>query len=528
MALVKDDQNDNARALAKLLSVFDIPTTSSPALLSSYLATSTTSSSLSANTCNQLPHSLLTDPIDPQPQPQPQPQTDLPSTTHDTQLGSLASPSGSQHDLLQWNLQPTRSGRIPQRPDPNSTFINPLDFLDFPTDSESDDPDFQPPPHSMTKSQEPEREQEPPEPSSITQPSVPAVDWAQQLLGASGLSTADLLSHFGRYSAIENQASSLARPRPTNSPAPTFDLDFDFSTLTASPPSSWAPDPALASNPQFKLSRANSRPSRPAPAPGPSSSSSRAPPLLPTKRPSPLTAGSLAGIPFVQISLPDSDDSPEFVPPPSKRSRRDVPSPDPFCSPTRHSVSSHHHEQGPSRPLPPAHRPPSIRTQVSTPCEQAAIPESPCESIADSDISRPLNKNGIPRAKPGPKPRPKPSVIPEAEREDVMRRKREGMRAVRVRKKEYVEELEDQCRFLQSENARLREENEQLMRESRENWKARALALSHHPSPSTTVTTSSPRRIAGKVVRAIAPNTQSRTVLDVIAKRSRTTVSRRA
>ncbi|EGF98475.1 uncharacterized protein MELLADRAFT_95644 [Melampsora larici-populina 98AG31] len=221
-----------------------------------------------------------------------------------------------------------------------------------------------------------------------------------------------------------------------------------------------------------------------------------------------------SGIPFVKIDFPDSDDSPEFVPPPPKRARRE-----PGVSRTIHD-SRYQSEQELNRAV------------------EYITDGLPCESLAESDYTTThhypqsssvpvLNKNGLPRAKPGPKPRLK-APLGLDEKAEFMQKKREGMRAVRERKKEYIEELEDQCRLLQAENVRLREENEQLMRESRENWKAKALR-SFPSNPTTnnhmdTLKKNNSNHLSSRKYKPIAPKlTEGRTVLDVIAERSKTT-----
>lgn len=528
---MNQDTNDS-KSLADLFSSFDIPSNLTSSTSLEFLKSLTNSTSTTTESTNSLPLSFLDSTIQSQ------------KTSHEPTSQSIPTSNASSSEL-QWKPQPTRSGRIPQKPDPNSNFFNPLDFLDFPTDSESDDPDFQPPPEDPIPAKQVSDlpDERPCGSQTATSASTPAIDWAQQLLDASGLSTADLLGHFGRYSAMENQNTTVSRPRDTGSHRANVDPGLRPDTSTSSDNR----DPRI--NSKAVLDLPSSRPysrspwsAEQAPSVPPTSSSSRI-----INKPSPLTAASMAGIPFVKIDFPDSDDSPEFVPPPPKRARRE-----PGASRTIHD-SRYQSERDPSRSPIRSFRNPatsslrSIQPAIAkTPTDRAVeylTDGSPCESLAESDYTthqhhRPsssipvLNKNGLPRAKPGPKPRPKAPLEPD-EKAEFMQRKREGMRAVRERKREYIEELEDQCRLLQAENVRLREENEQLMRESRENWKAKALGS--FPSSTTTnhnITTlkeNNVNRLSSREYKPIAPKlAEGRTVLDVIAKRSRTTqLSRR-
>lgn len=587
MVLAQDPNADAAQAFANLLATFDIPSVASTSMFSSHCPPTSTTHALTSTAYSDIPISLLTSSAC-----APAPSHHAINTPAST---SNACPVTPPTNPSKWNSQPTRSGRVPQRPDPHNKVLNPLDFLEFPTDSESDDPDFQPPPEDLAHQELIQTTQIVQASSTrpnqtdnhASNPPESAIDWAQRLLDVSGLSTADLLSHFGRPAVSEQHDQLLTRPHLPN--AHEADIEFDFSTLTASP--AWTPahpidEPAREPKSTEHYARQNRVViSNPPPANGPRRDSDK---------PSPLTAASLAGIPFVKVSLPESDDSPEFLPPPPKRPRREPgrvaesrfsPERDPPCSPTRTSrnhVTTTLADRSASGLLPPRPLPSTFRaaarepfrhvellpsSTVSTPLDRDYHhAESPCESLADSeyvvDSQRPLvlNKNGLPRAKPGPKPKAKvePLLV---DKEDFMRRKREGMRASRERKREYVEELEDRCRELMNEyvylpprtktlfpscqfhsvfltpglpfffhrNTRLREENEQLMRESRENWKARALGLTHSQPPTSSSSTStfkgnSPsRRIKG--LRAIAPNLQGRTVLDMMAKRSRTTAT---
>ncbi|KAH9809059.1 hypothetical protein DFH28DRAFT_1087004 [Melampsora americana] len=532
-----NQDTNNARSLADLFSSFDLPTNLTSTASLQFLTNLTKSSSTNTEATNQPSLSLLDSTI----------QSQKVADESNANSQQVSSASSTQP---QWNPQPTRSGRIPQKPDPNSNFFNPLDYLDFPTDSESDDPDFQPPLEDPTSAKKVlDLDARPSGSQSATSASTPAIDWAQQLLGASGLSTADLLGHFGRYSAMENQINSVSQSRHADSQGTDInpELRVDPSTSCSNR------DPQIFSRPVHqdpKNSRSYSRPpwsTEQIPSVPRTSNSSGS-----IKKPSPITAASRAGIPFVKIDLPDSDDSPEFVPPPPKRARRE-----PGICRTIHD-SRYQSERELSRSPTRSSRntaTASLRSIqpaiVQTPTDRAVeylTDGSPCESLAESEFTTTsnthhhhhqsssgpvLNKNGLPRAKPGPKPRPK-APLGLDEKAEFMQRKREGMRAVRERKKEYVEELEDQCRLLQAENARLREENEQLMRESRENWKAKALGsfpsiTTAHNNHITTLKENNGNHLPSRRYKPIAPKlTEGRTVLDVIAKRSKNTqLSRR-
>ncbi|EGG11206.1 uncharacterized protein MELLADRAFT_115337 [Melampsora larici-populina 98AG31] len=532
---MEQDPND-ARSLAELFSSFDLPTNLNSSTSLQFLNSLTNSNSTNTQANHQL--SFLDSTI--------QSQKVVNESTPNSNNLSTSNTSSNQ---LQWNPQPTRSGRIPQKPDPKSNLFNPLDYLDFPTDSESDDPDFQPPLEDTTSAKQvlDLLDERPSGSQTAASASTPAIDWAQQLLGASGLSTADLLGHFGRYSAMENQNTSVSRSRPADSHRANVDPDLRLDTSTSSNNRDPKPNSkAIQLDPPS--SRPNSRspwPTEQIPSVPVPSHSSRI-----INKPSPLTAASMAGIPFVKIDFPDSDDSPEFVPPPPKRARRE-----PGTSRTIHD-SRYQSERELSRSPTRSFRNPATSSLRSIQPAIAKTPTdrpveyitdgSPCESLAESDYTTThhhhhqssssvpvLNKNGLPRAKPGPKPRPK-APLGSDEKAEFMQRKREGMRAVRARKKEYIEELEDQCRLLQAENIRLREENEQLMRESRENWKAKALgSFPSNPTNNHHLTTlkenNSHHLSSSRKYKPIAPKlTEGRTVLDVIAKRSKTTqLSRR-
>ncbi|KAA1121109.1 hypothetical protein PGTUg99_013984 [Puccinia graminis f. sp. tritici] len=363
--------------------------------------------------------------------------------------------------------QPTRSGRIPLRP--TSTSLNPLDFLEFPDESESDDPDFDP---------------------LLLQQQPPTFNHTQQQ----------------QQQQIEQQ------------------LGFDFSILSdlPQPTSTWSPltnDNQASFNPfnQFQTNET-------------------------LNELSPLTQGEIAGVPFVNINLPESDDSPEFIPPPTTRSSAAATaaaiasasssSSRPSKRPRRETNYTATADQnppanrslnqptaGPSKPSKSTKLPASISnryvaiaptpdsTSYQDPVRQQTnsnrqIIERSDDDDDDSDHSSQthrlpthaeiVQRNTANRSKPGPKPRknlvsfnhdlPQSSSNLEnhqfiEDREDSMKRKREGMRKNRERKKIYIVSLEDRCLELAEENARLREENQELIRESRENWKNKAKSL---------------------------------------------------
>ncbi|KNZ61673.1 hypothetical protein VP01_1371g2 [Puccinia sorghi] len=352
----------------------------------------------------------------------------------------------------EYNPQPTRSGRIPQKP--ASTTLNPLDFLDFPDESESDDPDF-----------DPLNQQES---SNVPSPH----DNDNQQLNHTHF---DLLAHINA-------------------------IGFDFSTLSDQPQQTWPSNSFIQYNHNNKNNNTLNQIQFTQQASSP--------------KLSPLTQGELAGVPFVNINLPDSDDSPEFIPPPTTRSTAASSSSRPSKRPRRETTSrvvtpintstlptqSTQQLSCSSTKLAP-----SISSRYIAIAPSLNYPAEKHETIDDSDHSEdgPLDQqqdtdttvgrtNNLSRAMPDPKPRKPLSLqAPPSHhhhhhqhdddiidgREDSMKRKREGMRKNRERKKIYIVSLEDRCLELAEENARLREENQELIRESRENWKAKAKSL---------------------------------------------------
>ncbi|KAH9450647.1 hypothetical protein Pst134EB_018175 [Puccinia striiformis f. sp. tritici] len=142
-------------------------------------------------------------------------------------------------------LQPTRLGRIPQR-----TSLNPLDFLEFPDESESDDPNF-----------DPLRNQE----------------------------------------SIDQLFKDSQQPFTFN---PADSIGFDFSTLSNHPePQQQQQQQPPNNNWNTAFDSLNAY-------------NTFNQPIL-TDKLSPLTQGELAGVPFVNINLSESDASPEFIPPPT-------------------------------------------------------------------------------------------------------------------------------------------------------------------------------------------------------------------
>ncbi|OAV97730.1 hypothetical protein PTTG_25947 [Puccinia triticina 1-1 BBBD Race 1] len=367
--------------------------------------------------------------------------------------------------------QPTRSGRIPQRPT-STISLNPLDFLEFPDESESDDPDFDP----------------------LSSQAQPARDF------------------------FSTQTYPALAPAPLDSLAQQAEpVGFDFSTLCDHPEplTAWPPLDSLSIDPSNPFNQFQ-----------PTSATL----ANPSPKLSPLTQGELAGVPFVNINLPESDDSPEFIPPPttrssaaaaaaaasssssrpSKRPRRETNIPDQNTAQWQESSSSTRTQPttAPSRKSIPLSTCSSTQLPASISSRYIAIAPTPnytaeqYDTIEDSEddgpsdhlSSRPelVQRNATIRAQPMPKPRKPlssttirpnqhdpPSTIDHeiGDREDSMKRKREGMRKNRERKKIYIVSLEDRCLELAEENARLREENQQLIRESRENWKAKAKSL---------------------------------------------------
>ncbi|CAH7665988.1 hypothetical protein BY996DRAFT_6414096 [Phakopsora pachyrhizi] len=468
-------------------------------------------------------------------------------------------PQTTSGNSLNWIPQQTRSGRIPQRPDPrNQPILDPLEFLNFPSDSESDDPDFQPTLHQHDHHRHQHHHQIPQSSSSRLIPIDPSLKYFQQSdvrpsRTAVGQSTKQPVRH----------STKVANNRDGSG--------FDFPSLTDSNLNclDWLND-SLRSNNHINSSNINNI----------TSESTTTETLVRIKdededgdedlghrqssdSQSPLTMGELAGIPFVDIKLPDSEDSPEFIPPPlpaTKRPRRAEPSltrsslqrqqkhhtqdilqrknqrnNDTSNSPPRNRATSNTSSSSkntavysPRRKARVEHQNkdrassvasvPSYRSAHRTAfsnrlIEIAPSPSSPIEDrnrvmvLSDDEGEENEEKDRLDRSnqsssltkavhiatavaklnhqhafnKPGPKPKPK-AQLSGHQREERLKRKRELMRAIRERKKEYIEELEDKCLALAEENARLKEENEQLMRESRENWKAKALLLNNQNS----------------------------------------------
>ncbi|KAI9618658.1 hypothetical protein KEM48_006637 [Puccinia striiformis f. sp. tritici PST-130] len=311
-------------------------------------------------------------------------------------------------------LQPTRSGRIPRR-----TSLNPLDFLEFPDESESDDPDF-----------DPLRNQE----------------------------------------SIDQLFKDSQQPFTFN---PADPIGFDFSTLSnhpepqqqqqQQPPNNW--------NTAFDSLNAYNTFNQPSL----------------TDKLSPLTQGELAGVPFVNINLPESDDSPEFIPPPTTRSS---------AAAAAAAEDLDHLLDHPNDPDARLTRDYSPLIKTHSPILAIELPLiDGYDEEEQTGLQRPNRSS-----KPGPKPKkaqpsttnhPFPTITTTSanphntqfddgngdEREDSMKRKRECMRKNRERKKVYIVSLEDRCLELAEENAKLREENQELIRESRENWKSKAQSL---------------------------------------------------
>ncbi|PLW14984.1 hypothetical protein PCANC_02228 [Puccinia coronata f. sp. avenae] len=373
--------------------------------------------------------------------------------------------------------QQTRSGRIPQRP--ASTTLDPLDFLDFPDESESDDPDFDPlnpPPPSSSNVHSPKQATQ-----NHSQSQLPCFDLFSQL-DPTGFDFSTL-SDQPQPIGTSVQQNNFNHQNSTNNPFNQFQFDQTY---------------------QFS-------------------------PKL-----SPLTQGEIAGVPFVNINLPESDDSPEFIPPPTtrssaaaaiassssrlpKRPRREVnarslvdPSLQPSSSTCTLNPPANTSSKPTSKPaLPSAKLPAGIsKLPAAISSRYVAIAPSPNyphtdrksshgETIHNSDDSegeeseqlnteRTLVGTSLTRSKPAPKRRKTAQSLglvgisqedDVGEGEDPIKRKRECMRKTRERKKIYIVSLEDRCLELAEENARLREENEELMRESRENWKAKAKSL---------------------------------------------------
>ncbi|KAI7945101.1 hypothetical protein MJO28_010796 [Puccinia striiformis f. sp. tritici] len=361
-------------------------------------------------------------------------------------------------------LQPTRSGRIPRR-----TSLNPLDFLEFPDESESDDPDF-----------DPLRNQE----------------------------------------SIDQLFKDSQQPFTFN---PADPIGFDFSTLSnhpepqqqqqQQPPNNW--------NTAFDSLNAYNTFNQPSL----------------TDKLSPLTQGELAGVPFVNINLPESDDSPEFIPPPTTRSSaaaaaaaEDLGSSSrPSKRPRRETNTRLLTVDQNSQPNTRNRTPVDVSSKLPKSGQQdlsfnklpssisgryiAIAPSPHYPDHQDQKLNNNYNRSdgydeeeqtGLQRpnrsSKPGPKPKkaqpsttnhPFPTITTTSanphntqfddgngdEREDSMKRKRECMRKNRERKKVYIVSLEDRCLELAEENAKLREENQELIRESRENWKSKAQSL---------------------------------------------------
>lgn len=410
------------------------------------------------------------------------------------------------------------------------------DFFNFPDDSQSDDPDYEPPPSRPKEHHH--------RPSSDGHPAIGQHDpnRSQTITPADGL--APNLDWLSSSNPTHRSSTYPAHLLTTTNDHLLDQIGFDFSTLSDLPPHK----------------SIDHQPHRPSIDHHPSLTRS-------DNKLSPLTQGEIAGVPFVNINLPDSDDSPEFIPPipippsisprPSKRPRR-------ASTTDRHPHQNHRHPHQPQLPLPgpsnttsssalkqsapkslarhPSsidHRQPTgldrtikLPTSISNryiaiapnpyhPSSNPAIEErnkiqkrptylkvpsqdefetdmddhddeddDEIQTYSTSKVNLP-NQGPANRSRPEPKPKkshPNRPVSDPSLRirqpategislEDPVKRKRDAMRKARERKKLYIISLEDRCLELAEENARLREENSDLIRESRENWKSKAKSL---------------------------------------------------
>ncbi|MBW0483256.1 hypothetical protein O181_022971 [Austropuccinia psidii MF-1] len=458
------------------------------------------------------------------------------------QLSSISSNSNSifnDHDtpknnkLVNINLDSNQNDNHHHSLDlPN----HPLDFLNFPTDSESDDPDFIPPNLKLDKKYFNDN-------SSLTSNSKQKIQIDPKLSQETHTNSNYHPSIIQSKSNL-NSDSNLNPDSSINQSSKTLNfnhqIDFDFSTLS----NHHFNDSNLSSN-SLVISKPDSQSNQKSISFDSNKtqidSSNQSNNLDPNSN-----QNSSNQIPFINIPLPDSDDSPEFIPQPIKKNRSDVIKSNSSLSSSNQlnhtnsqlkrpsktqSSSSHlHHRNHIKLPQSITSRyvaiapSPSAFNQDSV---QALSPDSNTDSDQGSSSHLHLIKNGQLRSKPGPKPKLKRS-LDLSDQDDLSRKKRDRSRAIRERKKEYIEELEKRCLALAEENAFLKQENEQLIRESRENWRAKALGIGQQ-IPSTTSfrdkshnqSDSRPSSKSGSMIAS-----RGRTVLDVLAKRNRSVFER--
>lgn len=361
-----------------------------------------------------------------------------------------------------WHAQPTRSGRVPRLPDPSSISADPLSLLDLPSESESDDPDFRP--HGLSPRQAKRASRRASATGGESGESPPwggigtdtDADW-----GAGGQ---DDLFGLGSFIGAPTDVNALSHAALLNS------LDFSTALSQSQHPTG---GPTFGESPEW-----TGISSTPAATTGEQGASN------PDGRPSPLTAASLAGIPFVNVNLPESDDSPEFLPPPSKRQRRERDRESHRAGSVAGSEISLRSRGAAKEQI---ERPPSLaqsRPVVHQTAQDAAIsrnnpalsshdlianyksqtvnasvvaPHAPPVTFARPDhqsapsasasqsttAAQYLTKAGTVRMKTGPKPK--------LDKEEKAERKRQLMRDTRARNKEYVEDLEARVVELEEE-----------------------------------------------------------------------------